>query len=181
MKNCMLSNVLLFAAGAAVGSLVTWKLVKGKYEKIACEEIESIREMYENRASLKSDEEDEEDEEELDDEEKYEQLIREAQYRKYEPDTIEEKEDDDMIEPYVIVPEEFDENGYETVTLFYYADGVLAYGDNNEVVEDVGELVCEDFADHFGEYEDDSVFVRNDNLETDFEILRDNRKFSEVD
>ena len=179
MKNCMLSNVLFFAAGAAVGSLVTWKLVKGKYEKIACEEIESIREMYESKSTSNSDEE---EEEELDDEEKYEQLIKEAQYRKYEPDTIEEKEDDDdMIEPYVIVPEEFDENGYETVTLFYYADGVLAYGDNNEVVEDVGELVCEDFADHFGEYEDDSVFVRNDNLETDFEILRDNRKFSEVD
>lgn len=180
MKNCMLSNALFFAAGAAIGSLVTWKLVKGKYEKIACEEIASIREMYESKSAPKSEEEEDEDEE-LDDEEKYEQLIREAQYRKYEPDTIEEKEDDDMIEPYVIVPEEFDENGYETVTLFYYADGVLAYGDNNEVVEDVGELVCEDFADHFGEYEDDSVFVRNDNLETDFEILRDNRKFSEVD
>ena len=180
MKNCMLSNVLFFAAGAAVGSLVTWKLVKGKYEKITCEEIESIREMYENKTASNSEEEDEE--EELDDEEKYEQLIREAKYKKYEPDTIEEKEEgDDMIDPYVIIPEEFDENGYETVTLFYYADGVLAYGDNNEVVENVGELVCEDFADHFGEYEADSVFVRNDNLETDFEILRDNRKFSEVE
>ena len=86
-----------------------------------------------------------------------------------------------MIEPYVLVPEEFDENGYETMTLFYYADGVLAYGDTNEVVEDVGELVCEDFAEHFGEYEDDSVFVRNDNLRIDIEILKDVRRYSEVD
>ena len=90
MKNCMLSNVLFFAVGAAVGSLVTWKLVKGKYEKIACEEIESIREMYEIKSASNSEEE---EEEELDDEEKYEQLIKEAQYRKYEPDTIEEKEE----------------------------------------------------------------------------------------
>ena len=178
MKNCMLSNVLFFAVGAAVGSLVTWKLVKGKYEKITCEEIESIREMYERKSASNSEEE---EEEELDDEEKYEQLIKEAQYRKYEPDTIEEKEDDDdMIEPYVIVPEEFDENGYETVTLFYYADGVLAYGDNNEVVENVGELVCEDFADHFGEYEADSVFVRNEVMEIEYEILRDLRNYSDI-
>ena len=63
------------------------------------------------------------------------------------------------------------------------ADGVLAYSDTNERVEDIGELVCEDFAAHFGEYEEDSVFVRNDNLRMDIEILRDLRTYqeSEVD
>ena len=31
----MLTKVFIFTMGAAVGSLVTWKIVKTKYEKIA--------------------------------------------------------------------------------------------------------------------------------------------------
>lgn len=32
---------------------------------------------------------------------------------------------------------------------------------------------------HFGEYEDDSVFVRNDRLKTDYEILLDEENYSD--
>ena len=42
----ILGKVLLFTAGAAIGSAVTWKLVKTKYEKIAQEEIDSVKEEY---------------------------------------------------------------------------------------------------------------------------------------
>ena len=47
--------------------------------------------------------------------------------------------------------------------------------------------ICCDFRDdvvgmesltHFGEYEDDSVFVRNDRLKCDYEILMDERTYS---
>ena len=181
----ILSNALFFTVGAAIGSAVIWKIVKTKYEQISREEIESVREMYAKEEASHEEAEDSE-EDDSDEENEYDRIINKAGYRK--PDTDDENEDkedeegdDEMIEPYVIVPEEFDENGYETMTLFYYADGVLAYGDTNEVVEDVGELVCEDFAEHFGEYEDDSVFVRNDNLRIDIEILKDVRRYSEVD
>ena len=44
--NCKFINVLMFAAGAAIGSAVTWKVVKTKYERIAQEEIESVKEAY---------------------------------------------------------------------------------------------------------------------------------------
>lgn len=184
MKSSIISKLLFFAAGAAIGSAVTWKIVKTKYEKIAQEEIESVREMYENEYSWHAEDEDceeveEEENEEEEDErlkKKYGKLVKDAGY------TLEEG-DDDVIEPYVIIPEEFDEVGYTTISLVYYADGVLAYSDTNERVEDIGELVCEDFAAHFGEYEEDSVFVRNDNLRMDIEILRDLRTYqeSEVD
>ena len=40
--------------------------------------------------------------------------------------------------------------------------------------------VGEDFEEHFGDYEEDSVFVRNDELGLDYEILRDMRNFSDV-
>ena len=84
-----------------------------------------------------------------------------------------------MNKPYVISPEEFGEADYNIVSLNYYADGVLA-NDFDEVVDDVENTVGEDFEEHFGDYEEDSVFVRNDELGLDYEILRDMRNFSDV-
>lgn len=82
--------------------------------------------------------------------------------------------------PYVISPDEFGQDeSYETISLTYYADGVLA-DDDDEMVEDVENLVGFDSLNHFGEYEDDSVFVRNDRLKCDYEILLDHRKYTDV-
>ena len=44
--NKTLCNVLLVTVGAAIGSLVTWKVVKTKYEQIAQEEIDSVKDEY---------------------------------------------------------------------------------------------------------------------------------------
>ena len=82
--------------------------------------------------------------------------------------------------PHVIPPEEFDTKpDYETVSLTYYADNVLA-DEMDDIVEDVDDRIGEDSLTHFGEYEDDSVFVRNDAMRIDFEILADQRKFSDL-
>jgi hypothetical protein len=87
-----------------------------------------------------------------------------------------------MDEPYVITPEQFSEldyEGYATETLTYYADGVLTdFLDN--VIENVDDVVGEESLEHFGEYEEDTVFVRNDHLMTGYEIQRDNRTYAEV-
>ena len=85
-----------------------------------------------------------------------------------------------MSGPYVISPDDFDDNDdYEVVSLVYYSDGVLADEDDN-VIEDVEGMVGEDSLNHFGEYEDDSVFVRNDERKTDYEILLDSRNFADI-
>ena len=82
--------------------------------------------------------------------------------------------------PYVIPPEQFGDNEeHEQISLTYYADGVLA-DENDEVIEDVEDAVGIDSLNHFGEYEDDSVFVRNDARKCDYEILLDQRTYSEV-
>ena len=61
--------------------------------------------------------------------------------------------------PYVISPEEFGEyEEYEKISLTYYGDQVLA-DENDELVEDVEGAVGFESLTHFGEYEDDSVFV----------------------
>ena len=80
----------------------------------------------------------------------------------------------------MIPPEQFgDDEEYEQISLTYYADGVLA-DENDEVIEDVEDAVGIDPLNHFGEYEDDSVFVRNDARKCDYEILLDQRTYSEV-
>ena len=87
---------------------------------------------------------------------------------------------DKQTKPYVIPPEQFGDNEeHEQISLTYYADGVLA-DENDEVIEDVEDAVGIDSLNHFGEYEDDSVFVRNDARKCDYEILLDQRTYSEV-
>ena len=172
-------KLLIFGVGAAIGSVVTWKLVKTKYERIADEEIESVKKIYsykkiaEERATKPEVKVQNVNQDRVD----YSKLTVDLGY------TNESKEGgEDMREkPYVIAPEEFGEmDDYETVSLTYYSDGVLTDDFDNEI-EDVEGMVGEDSLDHFGEYEDDSVFVRNDRLKIDFEILADQRNYSDLD
>lgn len=184
----MLSKVFIFVAGAAIGSVATWKFVKTKYEQIAEEEIESMREYYHGKLNNLADEAGERAAEGFEDgldnpkEENEEKAAEEAMnamadYRKYASvykSNDEKKEEDEMEnKPYVISPAEFGETGYEQVSLRYYADGVLVYDEDDEPVEDIDDLVGEESLKHFGEYEDDSVFVRDDVRKVDFEILKD--------
>lgn len=191
--NCKFTNVLMFAAGAAIGSAVTWKILKDKYERIIQEEIESVKEAFVemNRTDEQSDDcepEDEEEErphqidwdelEDLDEEtdedvEKYASLTNMYSSEKGGAEKVE------VPKPYVISPYDFDENGFRTMELTYYADGVLE-DENHEIVTDVDELIGEGSLYTFGEYEDDAVFVRNEYLQIDFQILKDYRTYKEA-
>ena len=55
MNRDTLCKFFLFTAGAAIGSVVTWKLVKTKYEQIAQEEIDSVKEEYASLMKLMRD------------------------------------------------------------------------------------------------------------------------------
>ena len=173
--NCTLSKVVMFTVGAAVGSAVTYKYLKTKYERIADDEIESIREFYEKRRVEIPKNETTGDTEEI---KKTYNEIADGYGSTVMPDDANE-EVTCVSKPYVISPSEFGENDYETESLTYYADGVLA-DETNEVIEDVDDIVGEASLETFGQYEDDSVFVRNDRLERDYEILYDSRSYSQV-
>ena len=43
---------LAFIAGAGIGSVCTWQLLKRKYELIAQEEIDSVKAAYATRESI---------------------------------------------------------------------------------------------------------------------------------
>lgn len=191
--NSKVFGVIMFAVGAAVGSAATWKFVKTKYEKIAQEEIDSVKEVFSRRAEVKQEEPVADPAKEIAKEAiekpsimEYAAKLQELKYTNYsnvdsEQEIVITKEDPSMNEgPYVISPDEFgDMDEYETVSLTYYADKVLA-DDWDEVIEDVDNVVGLDSLERFGEYEYDSVFVRNDDRKTDYEILLDTRKYSDI-
>lgn len=185
--NDTLSKFLIFAAGAAIGSAVTWKLLKDKYERIAQEEIESVKEVFLGSQTDEEGEDDSEEEEEKDafararkpDINEYAAKLQAMEYVDYantdktKPEVkIEIIDEDERERPYVISPDEFDEAGYEIASYTYYADGVLT-DDRGNVVKNVEGILGIDPEEHFGEYEEDSVFVRDDVNRVDYEILRD--------
>lgn len=178
-------NLLVFAAGAGIGVAATQQYFKKKYEQIAQEEIRSIKEKYSKKDSkLNNDESIDENPtpDDFDEEthEEYESIISENGYTNY--SRIHEAKEKDYItsEPYVISPDEFGEDEtYTQISLTYYADGVLA-DDKNDPIENIDDIVGMDSLTHFGEYEDDSVFVRNERLKCDYEILLDEQSYEEV-
>lgn len=165
MNKNILSKFVIFTVGAAVGSVVTWKLVEAKYKQIAEEEIESVREVY-SKVYGKSDEETDESEEE--------------ETVKKETVIDVDEEDEEVPEPYVIDYDDFDDNGYATETLYYYDDGVVTDSITGEVV-DVSETVGEDTIQQLLDSGEDFIYARNDWLGIDYEVLRDRRKYSEVE
>lgn len=193
-----LINVLAFAVGAAIGSAVTWKIVKDRYERIVQEELESIKETFADRTVVEQDSIDDSS----DDEEDQGQQSAQITWSDYEDLDDEEDEDDEDVEqyrvlvnqynneeggvdsvgtkPYVISPYDYGElDDYYQIELTYYADGVLE-DDEYNIVHDIDDLIGEDSLNTFGEYEDDSVFVRNEKLRTDFQILKDLRTYEEA-
>lgn len=183
MKNTkdILSKIIIFTVGAAAGSAVTWKFLKNKYEKIAQEEIDSVKEKL-MPANLKNEDNNaDEDAPEMyyettkeENQQIYERLVKDSGYL-----SNKQEEEDTMDKPYVVSPEDFGEVGYPTITLWYYADGVVT-NERNKIVTNVDECIGLESLNHFGDYEDDAVHVRNDVQEIDYEILKDRRNFSEI-
>ena len=178
--NSKLNDFFIFAAGAAIGSLVTWKILKDRYERILDEiEYDEENDISEINPVEEDDEYDAIERARKLDLKEYANQIRKQNYGQVEFD-FEDEEVTDVDRPYVITPEEFGENdGYGIVSLYYYDDGVVA-DTNNELVDHVEDVVGLDFMNHYGEYEDDSVFIRNDRLKTDYEILRCLERYSDA-
>jgi hypothetical protein len=177
-------NFMTFVLGVAVGSVVTWRYVEKKYEQIAQDEIDSVKEVFSKREAEFT-EDTEARAKEKPSVIEYAARLREQGYTNY-SDMADEKPEEakeapmTVDKPYVIAPEEFGElDDYETISLIYYADQVLA-DDNDVIVDDIEDVVGFDSLNSFGEYEDDLVFVRNDRLKCDYEILLDQRKYSDV-
>ena len=181
-------TALAFLLGAAAGSIATWRLLKDAYTYYAEQDIASAKEAFHIREEkLREELKTESVSEETGDAEKQDKPRKTpgGKYTKYTPQVVPNKEVTDETKkrdieaPYVIPPEEFGElDGYTQVSLTYYADGILA--DEQGIIIDDQEEIVGDALEHFGEYEDDSVYCRSDPKRCDYEILQDLRKYADV-
>lgn len=193
-----LTGFVIFITGAAVGAAASWYYAKKKYEQIAQEEIDSVKETFKKKTNKPDI-----SEEPITNAEDAAAYAKEKpsvmEYAKklsgegytnysnveepdeeYHPSGVTGAKEGNYKSPYVIPPEEFGELfDYDTISITYYSDHILA-DDNDQIIEDVEDTIGFESLSHFGEYEDDSVFVRNERLKVDYEVLLDQRSYSDV-
>lgn len=192
-----LGTVLAFLAGAAVGGGSVWYVLKARYEEISEQDIYSAKQAFRAREEKLQREIDNLKERleipDMDTEEPkaiqasaaknrekgdindYAKMVNRVQYSRT---SVPQPPEHEVEAPYVISPDEFGEiEGYTQISLTYFDDGILS--DENGVIIDEPEDIVGDALNHFGEYEEDSVFVRSDPKRCDYEILRDLRSYAE--
>lgn len=179
-----MKGLFIFAAGVVAGAVAGAYLVKDKVMADAREEINEVREYYKSKKENVKEEEPVVEEKENVEEtvNEYEEIVQNSGYINYnkmsEQPKVEKASSVDM--PYIIDPEEFgEEEGYDTMTLTYFADGVLI-DDVDEVINEPDPVVGLDNLKIFDEFEAGSIYVRNDVWKTDFEILKDDWNWSDL-
>lgn len=195
-----LKTLAVFTIGLACGGAATYYITKQKYENILDDEIQSVKDTYKNRQDLvvkKNVEIVEETTIEEDGEienitkkerDEYTNIIKESGYVNYtqymnsdEKKEIEIKEDDEekCETPYVIEPDMYGEDGYDTQSLTYYADKVLV-DDLDDIVDDPDTVVGLENLKVFEEFGATSVIVRNEIFKIDYEILKDDWNYADL-
>ena len=167
--------VISFVVGAAIGSLLTWKFAKDKYERIAQEEIDSVKEYYKSCAEEEAvdriiinpprevyDEEDVED---------VKNIIEENGYQS------DSQKGEGTGHPYVITPEEFASSNqyYDKISLSMYTGGEITDEDSKLIYTspELEKMIGIRNLDRMGEYERGVLYVRNDILQTDYEVIEE--------
>lgn len=156
--------------GAAIGVAGTSKYFHDKYEKAYQEDIKSVRELHAGKAEKAAPAK---VEPEVKPAQVHEALIEQLkQYTTDEPDVI-RKNIDSKPKPYVIGPDDYGEIAeYDQVTLYYYRDKVVATEEDRKMSdEEIDCTIGKESLKHFGEYEEDRIYVRNDFRKEDYEVL----------
>ena len=162
-----LGYILTFLAGSALGASASFLLLRKKFDE--------QRLYFENKYGSSNN-----DDGDIPDtpDEKSHDISKEDMMDYYKNKTLNDiSETPEKKEPYVIHPDDFGMLDYDTITLTLYSDGVVA-DDGDSIVDN--DILGDDWRNRFGEYEPDAVYVRNDILKADYEILRDNSQYGDI-
>lgn len=202
-----LKGIVLFLSGTAIGYAAGYFLTKRHYENLYRTEIEltkaELREHYLGKTEPK-DTEKTPDEEKTSGTAKTENnpllkyaadLAKRERYNYGDPsavgtDDVEEDEpyvapgedykpigDINAPAPYIIHPDVYgQEDDYTTAELLCFADDVIV-DDTDLPIENRNMHIPRDLINHFGEFDADTVYVRNEQLKIDYEILRSERSY----
>lgn len=175
-----------FALGAVAGAIGAWYVLKTKYERIAQEEIDSVKETFKRMKAdnEKADRLSLEEAGSTDVENDDWKVVKEMnthliEYCGYSGEDKPKKSIDEP-RPYLIPPEELGTyDDYHVEELIFFSDNVLC-DEEYEPIENVEDVVGFESLNHFGEYDDDTVYVRNDKRKCDYEITLDERTYLEA-
>lgn len=172
----MLKEIIIFSAGGLVGGIAGYFICKKKYGIVEAEEVKGVVNPHKDAAEVRESQD------------KYEQELYSASYVRKDKKTGDEEWEEaekvgptepEMV-PYQISPEAFaDEHPeYAKSTLVYYEDNEVLINDEEECV-DIGSTIGHDAINHFGDFEKDAVFIRNEALGNDYEVLLEHAAFGE--
>jgi hypothetical protein len=183
-----MKQILYFLGGAAAGAALTYFFTKRYYEGIIDDEIASVKEAYQDE-HVEHDDGDKVVK-------KYHNIVKGLDYVDEVDDLVSVDVDEETGEvvpenpfpgepseyPYVIEPDTYhDENGiFDKETLTYYDGNDTLVTDEDEVL-DINSTIGRENLDRFGEFEDSTVFVRNEKLGMDFEVVYVEGEYETVD
>lgn len=192
-----------FFLGLGIGSLVTYLIEEKKYKEVIENEVFKAKLPFQKKVDFPLDKDSELKEEDyfIHPENEEERLnFDHSRYNIYKPNPDlnaymeehfrqkEEIRDQKILEEFdrhhqsmiqQIHPTEYGNiEEYEQYSLTYFEDGVLIDEDDNEIL-DAPYLIGYDFEKGFGKYGEDPdlLTVRNDNLQTYFEITREHCEY----
>ena len=196
-----MKKLLIFLLGAGAGSAITWYITKETYKKIADEEIESVVEKFKERENeinnmvkgisdenpnlnYKESNEDisKPEQNKVVDINSFKQIVKDENYQvgvdtgnggDY---TIMTQELPEKIAPYIISEDEYGNADYEEKTLMLCADNILL-DEGDEIIDP--ESIIGDTLNHFNKY-DEYLYVRDDNEQMDYIIVRSEKVSSEI-
>ena len=184
----MLKHTIIFVCGAAIGAVAAWHFTKGYYEKRCEEDVESVTRALTERYESKPKRELVVNVAPVDSKYVAEKIAYDCMVAdRYGAKVIETEEDDKWLingpneehptddepsEPFVITPDEFvnEKREYEKITLNYYDGTNTLCSDNDQFIEDIDDCIGSESLQHFGEFEEDYVYVRNNRLGVDYEV-----------
>lgn len=142
---------MIFGLGVVAGSLATTLFFEKRLEAMTDDEFD---------AWLENDEEDK-------------KVIKEAatEVKKAMVDysAIIDEYDAEANRPYTISPDDLGDTGYDIEECTMYSDGVMTY-DGSDVMVDIDDVIGTDNLSKVGEYDDDYLYIRNEERETDYKI-----------
>lgn len=169
-----LAYIVTFAAGAAIGYLFANAQLQKKYDRIAEEEVASIKASFKKYRDIDTKEPVKDDSGVRED---YETLINDLGYADT-PVPVEDEEDKIHV---VITEDEFSElDDYESLSLIYLTDGVMVDDDYSRMTEEeIKHAIGDVGLDAFAEDENvDAMYIKNTQLKVAYEIIKDDQSYA---
>ncbi len=203
--NNIIKNAAFFILGAAVGSGATYYILNKRLEKhyadkadseiqsvkdvylAKCADLDKVRKLHDAKSRMEAiifnsgydvgDAKDESSYEENDDDGN----AGDEDEEDIEADLVYPTEGDINPKPYSITPTEFVHSmtNFDKETLLYFEDGGMVVGANDDrIIDSPEDILGIDFTSLFGEFEEDVAYIRNETIATDFEVIKNEGRWS---